>query len=118
MARKKKNSVQDGVVPEQKVPRAALPCKAAPSIPRLVRFRPRTRARMEIRKPRFLQPEELFIRRLPFSRLGGEIAEDYMEALRFKPEAINALHYAAESYLVRVFEDTNLIARHAKCITI
>ena len=28
------------------------------------------------------------------------------------------LHYAAESYLVRVFEDANLIARHTKRITI
>ena len=77
-----------------------------------------TRARMEIPKWRFRQPEKLLIRRLPLSRLEREIAEDYMEAPRFKPEAINALHYAAESYLVRIFEDTNLIARHAKRITI
>ena len=41
-----------------------------------------------------------------------------MEAPRFKLEGINALHYAAESYLVRIFEDTNLIARHAKRSTI
>ena len=75
------------------------------------------RARMEIRKWRFRQPEKLLIRHLPFSRFVREIEQDYMEAPRFKAEAINALHYAAESYLVRIFEDANLIARHAKGIT-
>ena len=35
-----------------------------------------------------------------------------------KKEAINALHYIAESSLVRIFKDANLIARHAKRITI
>ena len=113
-----KNAVRRGAGPAQKVPRAALPDKAAPSNPRPHRFRPSTRARMEIRKWRFRQPEKLLIRRLPFSRLVREIAEDYMEAPRFKPEAINALHYAAESYLVRIFADSKLIARHAKRITI
>ena len=41
-----------------------------------------------------------------------------MEVPRFNSEVINALHYAAESYLVRIFEDAILIARHAKRITI
>ena len=118
MARTKKTAVRHGAGPAQKVPRAALPEKAAPSNPRPHRYRPRTRARIEIREWRFRQPKELLIRHLPFSRLMREIAEDYMQAPRFNPEAINALHYAAESYLVRIFEDANLISRHAKQIFI
>ena len=54
--------------------------------------------------------QKLLIRRFPFPRLAREIAQDYMEALRFKPEVINALNYAAESHLARNFENTNLIA--------
>ena len=32
--------------------------------------------------------------------------------------AINKLQWAAEAYLVGLLEDTNLIAIHAKCVTI
>lgn len=40
-----------------------------------------------------------------------------MEVPLFKREAINALHYGAESYLMCVFEDANLFVYHAKRIT-
>ena len=118
MVRTKKNDVRRGIAPAQKVPRAVLLDKAAPSNPRPHRFCPGTCTRMEIRKWRFLQSWKLLIRRLWFSCLVCEIAEDYIEAPRSKPEASHTLHYAAESYLVRIFEDTNFIAEHAKRITI
>ena len=73
---------------------------------------------MEIRKWGYREPERLLIRRLPFARLVRRIAENYMVSPRFKPQAIEALHYTAESYLVEMFEDANLLARHAKRITI
>ena len=73
---------------------------------------------MEIRKWRFRQPEKLLIRRLSFSHLVLEISKDYTEAPRLKPVSISAVHYVAESYLVRIFEDINIIARNAKRITI
>ena len=58
------------------------------------------------------------LKRFPFSRIVREIAQDFMEAPRFKTEAISALQYAAESYLVRIFEDTHLIARYARRVTV
>lgn len=36
---------------------------------------------------------------------------------RFKPAAVNALHDAAEAYLVSLFDDTNLSAIHAVRVT-
>lgn len=39
-------------------------------------------------------------------------------AIKFKPNAITALHQATEAYLTRLFEDTNLVAIHAKRTTI
>lgn len=36
----------------------------------------------------------------------------------FQKKAMEALQYAAESYLVKLYEDVNLLARHAKHITV
>ena len=83
--------------------------------PSCILFGPR-HAGMEIRKSRFRHLESLLIERLSFSLLVYDIAQDFMEALNFKPEEINTLHYATESYPVRIFEDTNLIVRHVKLI--
>ena len=88
------------------------------------RFRPGTTALREIRR---YQGEthksgndatRLLIRRLPFQRLVREIAQDFKTDLRFQGSAILALQEAAEAYLVGLFEDTNLCAIHAKCVTI
>ena len=114
-----KNGVRRGPAGSAAKTARALPRKkAAPAVPRPHRFRPSTRAQMEIRKWRFRLPERLLIRRLPFSRLVREIAQDYMAAPRFRAQAIEALHYAAESHLVKLFEDANLLAHHAKRVTI
>ncbi len=82
------------------------------------RFRLGTRARMEIRKWRYGLPENLLIRRLLFQCLVREIALDYMHRPRFKPAAIEALQYAAEGRMVKIFEDANLLARQKKRITV
>ena len=97
--------------PAAKAPRVSASKVSAPAVPRPHRFQPCTRARMEIRKWRYREHEKLLIRRLPFSRLVREIAQDFVAA-------IEALQYAAESHVVKLFEDANLLAQHAKRITI
>ena len=80
------------------------------------RFRPGTVALREIR--RYQKSIELLIRKLPFNRLVREIAQDIKTDLRFQAQAISALQEASEDYLVKLFEDTNLCAIHAKRVTI
>jgi len=80
------------------------------------RYRPGTVALREIRK--YQKSTELLVRKLPFQRLVREIAQDFKSDLRFQSTAILALQEAAESYLVGLFEDTNLCAIHAKRVTI
>jgi histone H3 len=80
------------------------------------RYRPGTVALREIRK--YQKTTELLFRKLPFQRLVREIAQDFKSDLRFQSTAILALQEAAESYLVGLFEDTNLCAIHARRITI
>ncbi|THH18103.1 hypothetical protein EW146_g2830 [Bondarzewia mesenterica] len=80
------------------------------------RSRPGTVALREIR--RYQKTTDLLIRKLPFQRLVREIAQDFKSDLRFKSSAVMALQEAAEAYLVSLFEDTNLVAIHAKRVTI
>ena len=80
------------------------------------RYRPGTVALREIRN--YQQSTELLIRKLPFQRLVREIASDFKSDLRFQSSAVLALQEATESYLVGLFEDTNLCAIHAKRVTI
>jgi histone H3 len=53
-----------------------------------------------------------------FQRLVKEIAQEFKNDLRFQSTAILALQEASEAYLVSLFEDTNLLAIHAKRTTI
>jgi histone H3 len=80
------------------------------------KYRPGTVALREIRK--YQKSTDLLIKRLPFSRLVREIAQEYKSEVRFQQSALNALQESAESYMVGIFEDTNLAALHAKRITI
>ena len=80
------------------------------------RYRPGTVALREIRK--YQKSTELLIRKLPFQRLVRDVAENYRSDIRFQSSAILALQEASESYLVGLFEDTNLCAIHAKRVTI
>jgi histone H3 len=80
------------------------------------RFRPGTVALREIRK--YQRSTDLLIRRLPFQRLVREIAQGMRSDLRFRANALLALQEATETYMVGVFEDTNLCAVHAKRVTI
>jgi len=106
-----------------KAPRKHLAMKAArkstpsaTSVKKRHRYRPGTVALREIR--RYQKSTDLLIRKLPFQRLVREIAQTFKEDLRFQGSAILALQEASESYLVSLFEDTNLCAMHAKRVTI
>ncbi len=71
----------------------------------------------EIRK--FQRTTDLLIRRLPFARVVKEICDQLtLYSMRWQASAIMALQEAAESYLVGLFEETNLCAIHAKRVTI
>jgi histone H3 len=86
------------------------------SIKKPHRYRPGTRALMEIR--RYQKSTDLLIRKLPFQRLVREIAQEIRTDLRFQSTAIMALQEASEAYLIGLFEDTNLCAIHARRVTI
>lgn len=80
------------------------------------RYKPGTVALREIR--RYQKSTELLIKRAPFQRVVREISQDYKSDLRFQQSAIDALQEAAETYLVGLFEDTNLCAIHARRVTV
>ncbi|XP_043328959.1 histone H3.3A-like [Cervus canadensis] len=106
-----------------KAPRKLLVTKAArksaPStggVKKPHHYWPGTVALCEIR--RYQRSTELLIRKLPFQRLVREIAQGFKTDLRFQSAAIGAFQEAGEAYLVGLFEDTNLCAIPAKCVTI
>ncbi|KAF8243616.1 histone-fold-containing protein [Wilcoxina mikolae CBS 423.85] len=91
------------------------------------RFKLGTKALREIRQ--YQSTTELLIRKLPFSRLVREIAASYTgarhlgfggegEGIRFQSHALQALQEASEAFLVHLFEDANLLAIHARRVTI
>eukprot|EP00966_Prymnesium_polylepis_P316432 7311598-Prymnesium_polylepis.1 len=86
------------------------------------RFRPGTVALREIRK--YQKGTELLIRKLPFQRFVRELANDvtnmvsHPQGYRWQSGAVIALQEAAESYIVHLFEVTQLNAIHAKRVTI
>ena len=81
------------------------------------RYRPGTVALREIRK--YQKSTDLLIRKLPFQRLVREISADFLMADdRFQSTAMLALQEASESYMIGLFEDTNLCAVHSNRVTI
>lgn len=86
------------------------------------RWRPGTVALREIRK--YQKSTELLIRKLPFQRFVRELCHEvtnmvaHPQGYRWQSGAVIALQEAAESYLVHLFEDTQLNSIHAKRITI
>ena len=116
----RKQATPAGKAPRKQVTQASKAArKSAPAIGGVKkphRYRPGTLALREIRK--YQKSTELLIRKLPFQRLVREIATEYKSDLRFQSSAVLALQEASESYLVGLFEDTNLCAIHAKRVTI
>ncbi|XP_066574384.1 histone H3-like centromeric protein A isoform X1 [Amia ocellicauda] len=86
------------------------------SPPRRRRFRPGTRALMEIR--RYQKSTELLLRKGPFSRVVREVCQMFRVDLKWQAIALSALQEAAEAFLVRLFQDAYLCTIHAKRVTL
>ena len=84
------------------------------------RFRPGTVAMREIRK--YQNSTDFLIPKAPFVRVVKEALQRCSTAggtqYRIATRAIEAIQDAAEAYLVKVLEDTNLVAIHARRCTI
>ncbi|KAI8596749.1 histone-fold-containing protein [Dissophora ornata] len=92
------------------------------------RYKPGTVALREIRQ--YQKSTDLLIRKLPFSRVVREIADNFITSMsytgrpnesagfRWQGAAILALQEATEAFMVHLFEDANLCAIHAKRVTI
>ena len=77
---------------------------------------------------RYQKSTECFIKRSPFQKLIREISQEYRLCAQgpgtpsiqviFQSTAITALQEAAENFIVSLFEDVNLLAVHAKRVTV
>ena len=77
---------------------------------------------------RYQQSTESLIRRTPFNKLIKEILQEYRICpdgpgipsvqVHFQSTALAALQEATENFLVGLFEDVNLLAVHAKRVTV
>ena len=77
---------------------------------------------------RYQQSTESLIRKNPFNKLIKEISQEYRICsegpgtpsvqVRFQSTALAALQEAAENFLIGLFEDVNLLAVHAKRVTV
>ena len=77
---------------------------------------------------RYQKSTECLIKRLPFKKVIREISQDYRVCpqgpgmpsiqVRFQSTAIAALQDADENFIVGLFEDVNLLAVHAKRMTV
>ena len=89
-------------------------------------YRPGMVALREIR--RYQKLTECLIKRSPFQKLIREISQEYhicpqgpgtpSMQVRFQFTAIAALQEAAENFIVGLFQDINLLAVHAKRVTV
>lgn len=85
----------------------------------LKRYRPGPMSLREIKK--YQNSTDLIMPKLSFQRVVREISQQVAFKtfdFRYQAAALYALHEAAESFLVGLFEDTNLCATHAKRVTI
>ena len=77
---------------------------------------------------RYQQSTECLIKRTPFSKLIKEILQEYRVCpdgagmpsvqVRFQSTAVATLQEAAKNFLVGLFKDVNLLAVHAKRVTV
>jgi histone H3 len=82
------------------------------------RWRPGTVALRDIR--RYQKTTNLLIPKIAISRVIKDITQNVLNktTTRFQASAIEAIHHAAEAYLVALFEDANLCTLHGKRVTV
>ena len=83
---------------------------ARKSVPAPHRFRPSAIVRQHIRSYE--------IQRRPFQRVVESLDSVQQSQVRFAVSALTSLQEAAEAYLVGLFEDGLMCARHAKRVTL
>ncbi|CCD23720.1 centromeric DNA-binding histone H3-like protein CSE4 NDAI_0C00590 [Naumovozyma dairenensis CBS 421] len=86
---------------------------------RRAKYTPSTLALYEIRK--YQRSTELLISKIPFTKLVKEVTDQFTveeQQLHWQSMAIVALQEASEAYLVGLLEHANLLALHAKRITL
>jgi histone H3 len=100
----------------------AMPLTGGPKPKKPHRYRPGSRALMDIRK--YQKSTDLLIRKRPFGRLVREITQGIVKEkglphdFRYQYAAMVALQEASEAYLVQLFEESQYLAIHAKRITL
>ena len=67
---------------------------------------------------RYQKSTELLCRKLCVARLVREVTQDFQMDLHFQATTLLAIQEAMEAWLVRLMEDMNLCAIHAKHVTI
>lgn len=67
---------------------------------------------------RYQKTTELLIPRIKFQRLAREITQSFKSNMQFQVNSLEALHEAAENFIVGLMEDANLCAIHAKRVTV
>lgn len=82
------------------------------------RYKPGTVALREIR--RYQKSTEFLIRKLPFQRACRAVVRENNNAadVRFQGPALSSIQEALELYLVGLFEDALLCAKHARRVTV
>ncbi|CCF59940.1 hypothetical protein KAFR_0I01590 [Kazachstania africana CBS 2517] len=83
------------------------------------KYTPSSLALYEIRK--YQGSTDLLISKIPFARLVKEVSDEFTyrdENLHWQSMAIVALQEASEAYLVGLLEHANLLALHAKRVTL
>ncbi|CAI2348365.1 unnamed protein product [Caenorhabditis sp. 36 PRJEB53466] len=83
------------------------------------KWKPGQKAMMEIRK--YQKSTDLLIQKAPFCRLVHEIMSSsswFRDEFRIRADALLALQEAAEAFLVECFEGSNMLAGHAKRVTL
>ncbi|EEA18593.1 hypothetical protein TMatcc_001239 [Talaromyces marneffei ATCC 18224] len=110
--------IAQGKGPRKTLPGAGKRVLPPPPPRRRRRYKWGTTALREIR--RYQKSTDLIIPKLPFQRLVREIAHQVTleKDMRWQKSAILALQEAAEAFLVKEFEMTNLAAIHAHRVTI
>ena len=123
----KKVSAKGGKQPQKHLLHKLIRQKSATcGIKKPHRYHPGLLALREIH--RYQQSIDSLIRRTPFNKLIKEISQEYRVCpdgpgtpsvqVRFQSTALAALQEAAENILVGLFEDVNLLAVHAKRVTV
>ena len=121
-----RKTIKGGKQPHKHLLHKSLKHSTTGGIKKPHRYCPGLLALREIR--RYQQTTDSLIRKTPFNKLIKEISQDHRICpegpgtpsvqVHFQSTALAALQEAAENYLVGLFEDVNLLAVHAKRVTV